>query len=120
MEKARTRFGIARIALVGDRGMITTARVRADLEPAGLAWISALKTTDLRKLAGVPAGGAPALVPDAVAEISSPDFPGERLMVCLNPHLRAERRRKREELLQATERVLERILENNTCARKSI
>ena len=115
VEKVRTRFGIARIALVGDRGMITTARIRADLEPAGLAWISALKTTDLRKLARAPAGAAPALapdalVPDAVAEITSPDFPGERLMVCLNPRLREERRRKREELLQATEHALERIV----------
>ncbi len=114
VEKIRARFGMARIALVGDRGMITTARIRADLEPAGLAWISALKTADLRKLAGASAGAAPvlapdALVPDAVAEVRSPDFPGERLMVCLNPRLREERRRKREALLQATERVLERI-----------
>ena len=114
VKKIRARFGIARIALVGDRGMITTARIRADLKPAGLAWISALKTVDLRKLAKPSAGAAPvlepnALVPDAVAEITSPDFPGERLMVCLNPRLCAKRRRKREELLQATEQALERI-----------
>ena len=113
--KVRTRFAIDRIALVGDRGMITTARIREDLEPAGLAWISALKTSDVRKLAGGPKTdkGPPlsleALVDDAVAEISSPDFPGERLMVCLNPRLREERRRKREALLEATERILERI-----------
>ncbi len=114
VEKIRTRFGIARIALVGDRGMITTARIHTDLKPVGLAWISALKTTDLRKLAKAQAGAAPALtpdslVPDAVAEITSPDFPGERLLVCLNPRLRQERRRKREDLLQATELALERI-----------
>ena len=108
VEKIRTRFGIARIALVGDRGMITTARIHGDLKPAGLAWISALKTVDLRRLART-ALAPEGLVPDAVAEITSPDFPGERLMVCLNPRLREERRRKREDLLKATEAVLERI-----------
>ena len=119
--RIQSRFGISRIALVGDRGMMTTARIRNDLEPAGLDWISALKATDLRKLAkpsarqpGDGQQAQPALapdtpVPDAVAEISSPDFPGERLMVCLNPRLREERRRKREELLQATGQTLERI-----------
>ncbi len=105
VDKVRKRFGIARVALVGDRGMLTTARIRRDLEPAGLDWISALRTADIRKLLkaagpGVPAPLAPeALVPDAVAEITGPDFPGERLMVCLNPRLREERRRKREDLL---------------------
>ena len=119
--RIRDRFGIRHVALVGDRGMITTARIRHDLEPAGLDWISALKAVDLRKLARTPAKKPgdkkppqPALapetpVPDAVAEIHSPDFPGERLMVCLNPRLREERRRKREELLAATEETLERI-----------
>ena len=106
--KIRQRFGIARIALVGDRGMITTARIRGDLEPAGLAWISALKAADLRRLARTVL--APdALVPDAVAEITSPDFPRERLMVCLNPRLCEERRRKRADLLEATEQILESI-----------
>ena len=112
VDKVRKRFGIARVALVGDRGMLTTARIRRDLAPAGLDWISALRTADIRKLLkaagpGVPAPLDPeALVPDAVAEITGPDFPGERLMVCLNPRLREERRRKREDLLQATERTL--------------
>ena len=119
--RIQRRFAIRRVALVGDRGMITTARIRNDLEPAGLAWISALKAADLRKLAKPPASKPgdktpprPALapdtpIPDAVAEIRSPDFPGERLMVCLNPRLREERRRKREELLAATEQTLEKI-----------
>ena len=119
--RIRDRFAISRIALVGDRGMITTARIRADLQPAGLDWISALKAIDLRKLAKPPAGepgeqkpARPALAPDTpvadqVAEITSPDFPGERLLVCLNPRLREQRRRKREELLAATEETLERI-----------
>ena len=110
--KIRSRFGIDRVALVGDRGMLTTVRIREDLEPAGLDWVSALKTGDIRKLLKEGADGAPAplvpeaLAPDAVAEITGPEFPGERLMVCLNPRLREERRRKREELLGATERTL--------------
>ena len=118
----RERFGIARIALAGERGMRTTARLREDLEPAGLDWISALKTQDIRPLLKrpkPPPGADPAalkaplrpgeLVPEQVAEIRSPDCPGERLLVCLHPRLRAARARKREELLQATERILEKI-----------
>ena len=114
VERIRQRFGIARIALVGDRGLLTTARIRADLQPAGLGWISALKSQSVRTLLqrpGPSAVQAPLrpgqLVPDQVAEIRSEEFPGERLLVCLNPRLRAERARKREELLQATERILE-------------
>lgn len=113
--RLKERFDIGRIALVGDRGMLTTARIRRTLAPAGLDWISALKTADLRKLLKPLDGGRPAplqpedLQPDAVAEIFSPDFPGERLVVCLNPRLAEERARKREDLLRATEAILERI-----------
>ncbi len=113
--RIRERFHIERVALVGDRGMLTSARIREDLEPATLDWISALKSTDIRKLLKQPDEAQPAplrpgeLLPDAVAEIASPDFPGERLMVCLNPRLREERRRKREALLKATEAALEEI-----------
>ena len=113
--RLKERFDIGRIALVGDRGMLTTARIRQTVAPAGLDWISALKTADLRKLLKPLDGGRPAplkpedLQPDAVAEIFSPDFPGERLVVCLNPRLREERARKREDLLRATEAILERI-----------
>ena len=115
VDRIRTRFGIERIALVGDRGMLTSARIRDDLTPAGLDWISALRSTDLKKLArasdaqDVPALQPGTLTPDTVAEITSPDFPGERLMVCLNPRLREERRRKRGALLRATEATLEHI-----------
>ena len=122
VDRIRQRFGITRIALVGDRGMLTTARLREDLQPAGLDWISALKSQSVRTLLQRPkpspgqdpeAVQAPLrpgeLVPDQVAEIRSPDFPGERLLVCLNPRLRVERARKREALLQATERILEGI-----------
>ena len=109
--KIQQRFDIAHVALVGDRGMITTARIRADLQPAGLDWISALKTSDIRKLVQQPDPplDAETVIPDEVAEILSPQFPGERLMVCLNPRLQQLRARKREELLCATEEVLKKI-----------
>ena len=118
----RQQFGIERIALAGDRGMLTTARIREDPGPAGLDWISALTTVDIRKLLKQPkpkkgaaeTPGKPPLRPgelveDQVAEIHSPEFPDERLLVCLNPRLRDERARKREKLLQATEEVLRHI-----------
>ena len=113
VSKIRKRFGVDKVVLVGDRGMITSARIREDLEPCGLDWISALKTKDIRKLLRKPKGKeAPlrpeALVADGVGEIASPEFPGERLVVCLNPRLREQRARKREELLVSTERILRR------------
>ena len=108
IDKIRRRFGLERVALAGDRGMVTSARIREELVPAGLDWISALKSTDIRKLAKGPLT-ADVPIQDAVAEIASPDFPGERLMVCFNPRLRDERRRKRDELLQAMENRLEEI-----------
>ncbi len=106
--KIRGRFGIERIALVGDRGMLTTARIRKDVEPSGLDRIPALTTGDIRRLL---TGAPPPLVPEelvdgAVAGITGPEHPGERLMVCLNPRLGEERRRKREALLVATGKVL--------------
>ena len=114
IRKIRDRFRGARIALVADRGMITATSIRQSLSPAGLDWISALRTVDIRKLLQAPKGHPAPLRPesladDTVAEILSPQFPGERLLVCLNPRLRQQRARKREELLQATEVRLERI-----------
>ncbi len=119
VKKIQGRFGIESIALVGDRGMLTTARIREDLTPAGFDWISALRTDAIRKLLrpaesdGDEEEVAPLrpgeLVPDGIAEIVSPEFPGERLMVCLNPRLRQERARKREDLLCATEKILQTI-----------
>ena len=116
------RFRIARIALVGDRGMLTTARIREDLCPAGLDWISALKSQHLRTLLKRPKPcprqdpatlHAPLrpgkLVADQVAEIRTPDFPSERRLVCLNPRLRTERARKRGDVLQETDQILEQI-----------
>ena len=98
--------------------MLTTARIRETVSPAGLDWISALKTADLRRLLKPLKDGSSAplqpesLPADQVAEIVSPDFPGERLMVCLNPRLTKERARKREALLQDTEKILQGIADS--------
>ena len=105
-----TRFRLKRIVLVGDRGMITQARIDADLEPAGLDWITALRAPAIKALA---AEGGPlqlSLFDERdMAEIASDDYPGERLVVCRNPELAAERTRKRAELLEATEKALVKI-----------
>jgi transposase len=108
--KLRARFGLQRIVLVGDRGMITDARIDEELAPLeGLDWITALRAPAIAAL--VAAGNLQLSLFDRrdLAEISSPEFPGERLIVCKNPLLAEERSRKREELLQATERSLEQI-----------
>ena len=98
------------MVLVGDRGLITSARIEEELQPAGLDWITALRAPAIRTLA---ADGGPlqlSLFDERdLAEIESPDYPGERLVVCRNPALAEERARKRSELLAATERELERI-----------
>lgn len=108
--KLRGRFGLSRVVLVGDRGLITQARIGEELRPAGLDWITALRAPAIQKLA---AAGGPlqmSLFDERdLAEIASPDFPGERLVVCKNPALAEERRRKRIELLEAIEKDLEDI-----------
>ena len=110
VRKLRTRFRLKRIVLVGDRGMITKARIDADLAPAGFDWITALRAPAIKALA---AEGGPlqlSLFDERdMAEIVSDDYPGERLIVCRNPELAAERTRKRAELLEATEKALIKI-----------
>ena len=108
--KLRTRFGLQHVILVGDRGMITSARLRENLKPEpGIEWITALRAPAIRKLAS--AGVLQLSLFDSrdPAEISHPDFPGERLIACYNPRLAEERTRKRPELLTATEKELEKI-----------
>ena len=104
--KVRTRFGLEKVVLVGDRGMLTSARIRSFKENPGMGWVTALRTGDIRKL--VNSGALQLSLFDEVnlAEIQSPDFPGERLVACFNPLLADERRRKRGELLAATEKLL--------------
>ncbi len=109
IDKLRERFGLSRVVLVGDRGMLTEARIREDVKPAGLDWISALRGPAIRKL--VEAGAIqPSLFDERdLIEIRADAHPGERLVVCRNPLLAAERARKRGELLAATEKLLEPI-----------
>jgi hypothetical protein len=111
IEKVKDRFGIRRLVLVGDRGMITSARIRDELRPANLDWITCLRAPAVQALAAEDGPLQLSLFDDRdLAEISAPDlFPGERLIVCRNHELAAERARKREDLLAATERELARI-----------
>src|SRR5262249_11262037 len=106
INKLNTRFGLARVCLVGDRGMLTTARIRDEVRPAALDWISALRAPQIKAL--VEAGALQLSLFDTqdLVEIDSPDFPGERLVCCHNPVLADERARKRGELLAATEQDL--------------
>jgi len=111
IEKLKDRFGIRRAVVVGDRGMVTSARIRDELRPAKLDWISCLRAPAVQALAAEDGPLQLSLFDDRdLAEISAPDlFPGERLIVCRNHELAAERARKREDLLAATERELARI-----------
>jgi Transposase DDE domain len=109
IDKLKQRFGLKHVVLVGDRGMITRARIDEELRPAGLDWITALRAPDIQSLA---VGGVlqMSLFDDRdMASITSPEFPGERLIVCRNPDLARLRTHKREELLAATERDLGKI-----------
>jgi transposase len=109
VKKLRERFGLQQVVFVGDRGMITSARLREDFTDDGLSWITALRATSIQKLA---ADGAlqPSLFDTAdLAEITHPGYPGERLVACFNPLLSERRAHKRDELLRATERELEKI-----------
>jgi hypothetical protein len=114
----RDKFGLAQMVMVGDRGMITSARIAAlnqredgTARPDPYGWITALRAPAIKKLM---AEGGPLQLSlfdeQDLAEITSPDFPGERLVACRNPALAADRARKREDLLQATEKLLAPIL----------
>jgi transposase len=118
--KLKERFGLAHVVLVGDRGLITQARIDADLAPAGLDWITALRAP---AIGGLVEGGQLQLSlfdERDMAAITSPDYPGERLIVCRNPDLARERARKREDLLGATERDLAKVARAVTRARKPL
>jgi transposase len=109
IEKLKQRFGLDHVVLVGDRGMITQARITEDIKSAGLDWISSLRAPAIKELLNSGAWQLTLFDQRDMASITSPDFPGERLVVCRNPDLAAERTRKREELLAATEKDLGRI-----------
>jgi len=119
--KLRQRFALTRIVLVSDRGLITSARIREELLPAGgLDWITALRAPQIQQLLE---GGALqlSLFDDRdLAEISDPNYPGERLVACRNPLMAEQRARKRRELLEATERALGRVVAATQRARNPL
>ena len=111
VNKIRKRFGIQRVALVGDRGMITSKRIKEDLrEVEGLDWITALRADSIKKLVDQQAIQLSLFDERDLAEVTSSDYPGERLVVCRNPLLADERVRKREELLKAAEKKLDAVV----------
>ena len=121
VEKIQTRFGLERVVLVGDRGMLTAARIREDLQGVeGLRWITGLRAPTIRSL--IEKGKVqPSLFDQRhLAEITSDLFPGERLIVCRNPLLAEQRRRKRQQLLAATERQLEPVVEATGRPRRAL
>ena len=107
--KLSRQFGLSRVVLVGDRGMLTQTQINTLKKHPGLSWISALRSSAIRDL--LEDGHLNRSLFDEVnlAEIESPDFPGERLIACYNPLLAEKRRRKREELLAATEENLAKL-----------
>ena len=110
IDKLRQRFGLARVILVGDRGTLTSARLREDLQKQpGLEWITALRAPQIQTLAKQGALQMSLFDQRDLAEIIHEDFPGERLIACRNPLLADERARKRKELLAATEKELVKI-----------
>jgi len=110
VDKLLERFGLSRVVLVGDRGMLTQTQIDTIRQRPELGWVSSLRSSSIQKL--VQAGQLqPSSLFDEknLAEIHSPSYPGERLVVCFNPVLAQQRKRTRQELLAMTEKALERI-----------
>ena len=109
IEKLQEKFGLERVVLVGDRGMLTQPQIDKLKQHAGMGWITALTSTAIRGLVDEGALQLSLLDEKNLAEITAPEYPAERLMVCHNPVLEEQRQRKREQLLHATEKRLEKI-----------
>src|SRR5919109_1400565 len=115
LQKLRQQFQLQRIVLVGDRGLLTDARIREELQPvAGLDWITALRGPSIQQLVATGSLDLTRFAATDLLECSDPTYPQERLIACRNPLLAAERARKREALLQATERELDTIVQATT------
>lgn len=111
IKKVRKRFGVRRVVFVGDRGMLTSRRIDEELRGVeGLEWISALRTDGIKKLVSHGAIELSLFDERDLAEVTSPDFPGERLVVCRNPLLADRRAKKRAELLEASEKKLDAVV----------
>src|SRR5215470_15846656 len=120
VKKLKERFGLTHVAVAGDRGMLTKARIKDDLRPASLDWVTALRGPAIRALISQGAIQPTLFDQTDMAEIISPDYPGERLIACYNPFLEAERARKRGALLAATEAELEKIAAATRRARRPL
>ncbi|HNX96010.1 MAG TPA: IS1634 family transposase, partial [Holophaga sp.] len=115
--KLKERFGLQRVVIVGDRGMVTTTQIKGAIQPGGFGWISALKHGAVEKLA-LERVIQPSLFDErGIAEISHASFPGERLVACLNPFMKAKREKVREKLLELTEKALDKV--SAACDRKT-
>src|SRR5260370_413005 len=121
IDKLKQRFKLQRVVMVGDRGLLTSARIEQTLRPAGLDWITALRAPAIKQLAAAGGPLQPSLFDDRdMAEITSPDYPRERLLVCKNPLLAEQRARKRGELLAVTAKDLTRLAARGRRARRPL
>jgi Transposase DDE domain len=121
LRKLRERFHLTRVVLVGDRGLLTEARIREELQPvAGLDWITALRGPTIRMLVETGALDLGRFAETELFEFTAAAYPEERLIACRNAALAAERTRKREALLQATERELDTIVQATTRAKRRL
>jgi transposase len=116
IKKLKERFHLDRVVLVGDRGMITEARIRDDLAPAHLDWVTALRGPAIETLCAARVIQPSLFDQRGVAEVSHPDYPGERLIACFNPFTQEQRQRQRTELLEATEEELRKV--HRACIRR--
>jgi hypothetical protein len=121
LDKLKARFGLTHVVWVGDRGMITQARIDELLRPAGMSWITALRSPDIAKLVEEKGPWQLSLFDErGLIELASEHFPGERLVVCRHPVLAQQRADKREALLKATERDLDAIVVATGRARRPL
>ncbi len=121
VSKVRDRYGLKDVVFVGDRGMITTARIREDLaKQEGVSWITALRSKQIQRLVHQGALQLSLFDEFGLGEVTSPEYPGERLIACRNPLLADERKRKRKELLEATETALDKIVAATRRGRKPL
>jgi transposase len=118
IEKLQKSFGLSRVVLVGDRGMLTQPQIEKIKEHSGWGWITALTSVAIRQLAEKGALQLSFLDEKNLAEVTSPDYPGERLIACYNPLLKEERGRKRQELLEASEKGFTKIAKEVTRRKK--
>ena len=118
IEKLQKSFGLSRVVLVGDRGMLTQPQIEKIKEHSGWGWITALTSVAIRQLAEKGALQLSFLDQKNLAEVASPDYPGERLIACYNPLLKEERGRKRQDLLEASEKGFTKIAKEVTRRKK--